>query len=104
MDEALRAIANPTRRAILRLVWSEERPASAIADAMSLTRPATSQHLRALRTADLVTVRVEANRRLYRVRHDALADLKGFLDDFWTGGLARLKEAAEERSRELDRT
>jgi DNA-binding transcriptional ArsR family regulator len=99
MDPALRAIANPTRRAILRLVWDSELPASAIAERLAMTKPATSQHLRALREADLVAVRVDANRRLYRVRHDAVDELRSFFEGFWTGGLASLKRTAEDMHR-----
>jgi DNA-binding transcriptional ArsR family regulator len=65
-DEALRALAHPARRAMLRLVWDAERPASELAEAAGLSRPAASQHLKQLRDAGLVSVRVDANRRLYR--------------------------------------
>ncbi|HLQ04680.1 MAG TPA: metalloregulator ArsR/SmtB family transcription factor, partial [Verrucomicrobiae bacterium] len=55
MDETLRAIAEPRRRDILRLVWSEERSAGDIARNFAVSRPAISQHLRVLREAGLVT-------------------------------------------------
>jgi DNA-binding transcriptional ArsR family regulator len=94
--DPVQAIANPARREILRLVWDRELPASEIAARVKLTAPATSQHLRVLRDAHLVAVRVDANRRLYRIRPDGLEELRSILDSFWTGRLASLKQAAEE--------
>ena len=94
-DEALRAIAHPARRAMLRLVWDAERPASELAEAAGLTRPAASQHLKQLREAGLVSVRVDANRRLYRADLGRVAQVASFLDEFWAGPLQRLRAAAE---------
>lgn len=95
MDAALKAIAEPRRRDILRLVWDRERSAGEIADQFEVTRPAISQHLRVLREADLVTERREGTRRLYRARVDTVDELMGFLDGFWTQRLERLRDAAE---------
>jgi DNA-binding transcriptional ArsR family regulator len=96
VDAALKAIAEPRRRAILRLVWSEELPASAIAEQFpEVTRPAISQHLAVLRDADLVTERRDGTRRLYRAKPQTMAELRAFLDDYWTSGLERLRDAAE---------
>src|SRR6266498_6118286 len=67
VDDTLRALANPTRRAMLELVWDAERSSSEIAEAVGATRPATSQHLKVLRDAGLVHVRADGNQRLYRV-------------------------------------
>jgi DNA-binding transcriptional ArsR family regulator len=96
MDEALRAVADPTRRAILRLVHDGERPAGEIAQHFpSMSRPAVSQHLRVLSDAGLLEMRPEGNRRLYRWRREGLRDAVEFLDEMWTDNLARLKLAAE---------
>src|SRR5687768_6682569 len=97
MDTALRALAHPTRRAMLRLVWDTEQSSSAIADAMRLSRPATSQHLKVLREAGLVHVRVDGNQRLYRVDLDLLADVRRQLDSFWGTRLDRLATAVAAR-------
>ena len=98
MDEALRAVADPTRRAILRLVRDQEVAAGQIADHFpSMSRPAVSQHLRVLSEAGLVDVRPIGNRRLYRLRPEGLRDAATFLDEMWTDRLARLKVAAEQR-------
>ena len=97
MDAALKALAHPGRRAMLRLVWDAELTSSEIAERTGMTKPGASQHLRMLRDAGLVSVRVAANRRLYRVDHDRMRELRFFLDDFWSGPLARLKALAEAR-------
>jgi DNA-binding transcriptional ArsR family regulator len=96
VDAALKAIAEPRRRAILRLVWSEELPAAAIADEFGdVSRPAISQHLAVLKDAGLVTERRDGTRRLYRANPQTMAELLTELDDYWTSGLARLRDAAE---------
>ncbi len=76
MDAALKALAEPRRREILRLVWSEELPATAIATRFTeVTRSAISQHLSVLREAGLVHERREGTRRLYRSNHHEMAAL-----------------------------
>ena len=104
MDAALKAIAEPRRRAILRLVWTDELPASAIAERFpDVSRPAISQHLTVLKDAELVTARRDGTRRLYRAKPSTMAELRTFLDDYWTSGLERLRdvaEAAETRKRQ----
>jgi DNA-binding transcriptional ArsR family regulator len=96
MDEALKAVADPTRRAILRLVRDGELAAGEIAGHFpSMSRPAVSQHLRVLTESGLVEVRPEGNRRMYRWRREGLRDVAAFLDEMWSDRLARLKVAAE---------
>ena len=99
MDAALRALAEPRRREILRLVWDRERPVGDIAAHFDVTQPAVSQHLRVLREADLVTERRDGTRRLYRARPDTVEALRDFLDDYWTSGLSRLRDVAEAAER-----
>ena len=96
MDAALKALAEPRRRAILRLVWSQELPATDIADQFrDVSRPAISQHLAVLKDAKLVNERRDGTRRLYRANTDTMAELRAFLDDYWTSGLERLRDVAE---------
>jgi DNA-binding transcriptional ArsR family regulator len=100
VDGTLRALANPTRRAMLELVWDAERSSSEIADAVGATRPAASQHLKVLRDAGLVQVRVDGNQRLYRVDIGRLAEVRGALEGFWGARLGRLSTAiAADRDR-----
>lgn len=95
MEAVARAIAEPHRRAILRLVRDRELSAGQIASHFDVTRPAVSQHLTVLRRAGLLDERRQGTRRLYRMRPEGLEDLREFLDEFWASGLERLKLAAE---------
>jgi DNA-binding transcriptional ArsR family regulator len=90
VDETLRALAHPARRVMLELVWDAERTSSELAEAAALTRPAASQHLKVLRDAGLVHVRVDGNQRLYRVDLDRLAEVRSQLEGFWGERLGRL--------------
>ena len=100
MDTALKALAEPRRREILRLIWSEELPASQIAARFEdITRSAVSQHLGVLRGAELITERRDGTRRLYRANQAEMAKLRTFLDGFWADSLDRLKELAEAAER-----
>ena len=99
LEEAIRALAHPGRRAMLRLVWEDERPATELAAAAGLSKSAASQHLKLLREAGLVQVRVDATRGLYRADLARVAEVAGFLDDFWAIPLQRLQAAAEARHR-----
>jgi DNA-binding transcriptional ArsR family regulator len=95
-DEALRAIAEPRRRAILRLVASNELSAGEIAAAFDVTRTAVSQHLSVLKNAGLLSERRDGTKRLYRARAEGLAGLRQFLDGMWAHSLdiaRRLTEA-----------
>ena len=76
MDEALRALAEPRRRAIMELVAHSELSAGEIAGCFDVTRTAVSQHLTILKHAGLLTERRMATRRLYRARPEGLAGLR----------------------------
>jgi DNA-binding transcriptional ArsR family regulator len=91
-DVALRALAHPARRQALEALVREERTSGSLAAECGWTKPAASQHLKVLRNAGLVDVRADGNRRLYRARRDGLAELRAFLDEFWTGRLAVLED------------
>ena len=99
METALKAIAEPNRRRMLRLVWDSELSAGEIASHFDVTQPAVSQHLKVLKEAGLVDERRNGTRRLYRARPEGLADLKAFLDDFWGDRLDALKREAEREER-----
>jgi DNA-binding transcriptional ArsR family regulator len=96
VDAALKALAEPRRREILRLVWLRELPATDSARHFGdVTRPAISQHLGVLKEAGLVAERRDGTRRLYRARQEEMAKVRAFLDDYWTAGLERLRDVAE---------
>jgi DNA-binding transcriptional ArsR family regulator len=95
MEAALKAIAEPRRRAILSLVREGELSAGEIASHFEVTRPAVSQHLNVLKEAGLVSERRNGTRRLYRARPEGLVELRDFLEGFWDVRLEALKREAE---------
>jgi len=95
VHEVLKALAEPQRVAILRLVHAQELPAGEIAKRFSSTRQAVSQHLRLLTDAGLLEERREGTRRLYRLRPEAFAQLRDFLGTFWDERLGSLKREGE---------
>ena len=102
---ALRAIAEPRRLEIVRVIGLDELSAGEIASHFDVTRPAISQHLKVLAAAGILSVRNEGTHRMYRTRPEGLAELRAFLEEFWGDRLDRLRHAAEEderRSREDD--
>jgi DNA-binding transcriptional ArsR family regulator len=94
-DAVLRALADPHRRQILRLVQHAELPAGQIAASFPLTQQAVSQHIGVLRQAGLLTERREGTRRLYALNHQALEPVRELLSEFWPDALRRLKQAVE---------
>jgi DNA-binding transcriptional ArsR family regulator len=94
-DEALRALAEPRRRAILRLVAYDEYAAGEIAAAFEVTRTAISQHLTVLKNAGLLHERRDGTRRLYRARPEGLAGLREFLDEMWSSSLDTARRLVE---------
>jgi DNA-binding transcriptional ArsR family regulator len=98
--DALQAIAEPRRREILRVIWSEELAAGDIAARFEVTRPAISQHLRVLREAGLVSERRDGTRRLYRAIPETLGELRRYLESYWDDTLGSLKRAAERAERQ----
>jgi DNA-binding transcriptional ArsR family regulator len=97
--EVFEAIAQPTRREIMRLLAGGELSAGAVASRFDVTQPAISQHLKVLRETGLVEERRDGTRRLYRVRREGLGELQDFLASFFDEGLERLKAAAEAEER-----
>ncbi len=95
MDEALRAIGEPRRREILRLLMGRELSAGTIAErSPGISRPAVSQHIRVLREAGLVSERREGTRRYYRADPERLARVRAYLDAFWGDRLEALRAVA----------
>ena len=95
-DAVLHALADPRRRAILRLVRDGELPSGDIASRFpEVTGPAISQHLRVLREAGLLTERRSGTRRLYRARPDGLRELRQWLREFWDDALDDIKATVE---------
>jgi DNA-binding transcriptional ArsR family regulator len=96
-DNALKAIADPTRRRILELVKDEPASVVDIARHFEATQQAISQHLQLLRNAGLLEFRKVGTRHLYVVRTDGFEPLAEFLEEFWPERMRALKAAAEGR-------
>lgn len=96
---ALKAISEPRRLEILRLIAGGELSSGEIAANFPVSHPAISQHLRVLTDAGLASVRREGTRRLYRARPEGLEELRAFLAEYWDTGLRRLAMAAEDEER-----
>ncbi len=94
-EAAFQALAEPRRRAMLRLVRDEPRSVNEIAEHFEITQQAVSQHLQVLKQAGLVAVRPHGQRRLYVVRPEGLESLRDFLAEFWPAKLGDLKRAVE---------
>lgn len=92
-------VAEPHRRRILELLREGEQPAGALVDALDLTQPTVSRHLRTLREAGLVTVRPDAQRRWYRLRPEGLRELDEWLmpyRELWASRLDDLERHLDE--------
>ncbi len=97
--ESLTALADPTRRKIIEMLGRGERAAGDIAEHFAVSGPAISQHLKVLRDAKLVAVRVDGQRRIYSLDPAGLDEIDGWLASvrrFWTGRLDALEHALRE--------
>lgn len=95
LDRALRALADPNRRAILAVIRTGPRPVGQIADEVGLSQQTASHHLGMLRAAGLAHRTDRGTRHLFAVNTDALAAVRSYLDDFWPSKLTALKAAIE---------
>ncbi len=98
MPTVLEVIAEPTRRQILDLLREAEMAVSEVVSELSISQPAVSKHLKVLRDAGLVQVRVDGQRRLYRVRPEPLQDLDTWLAPY----RAMWADALDDLERHLD--
>jgi len=94
-QEALQALADPTRRAILEQLRQGPSPVGRLAAKVPVSRPAVSQHLRVLKGAGLVRERRMGTRRVYSVELRGLVELREYLDGFWEDVLQAFKAEAE---------
>lgn len=100
LDRALRALADPNRRAILSVVRTGPRAVGQIAEEVGLSQQTTSHHLGVLRSAGLATRTKDGTRHLFAVNTDGLAAVRSYLDDFWPAKLGALKAVIEARQQD----
>jgi len=94
VPSAFDVLAEPTRRRVLELLLDDDRTVGELVDALDMSQPAVSKHLRVLRDAGLVEARVDAQRRVYTLRAEPLAEIDAWLAPyrkFWRGKLAALQ-------------
>lgn len=82
MDTVLKALADPSRRAMLEILRDHPASAGELAEALPIARPGVSRHLRVMRDAGLVDVRRDAQRRIYTLRPEALVEVDDWLDSY----------------------
>lgn len=102
-ENALAALADPTRRRVFEELRSGPRSVGSIAASMPVSRPAVSQHLKVLKEAGLVSDRPEGTRRVYVIDPKGLAAIRQWLDRFWDTALAAFQaevEAQQQRDKE----
>ena len=100
---ALQVLAEPRRLQILDLLRDSERPVGELVAHLGVSQPAVSKHLRVLRDAGLVEARADAQRRLYRIRPEPLAELDEWLASYrelWTTHLDRLEDHLDRRRKQ----
>lgn len=89
------ALADPTRRAVFERLRAGPRSVRDIAAGLPVSRPAVSQHLKALKEADLVRDEARGTARLYRIHAPGLRALRDWVDGFWDEAMANFKDYAE---------
>ena len=99
---AFHALAEPRRRAILRLIRDEPRSVNEIAEHFDITHQAVSQHLRVLKDGGLVVSRAEGTRRVYQLNPDGVTALRAYLDRVWEDALTAFQKAADNASGEAE--
>ena len=93
------ALGDPNRREILRLLSSGDKPVREIADAMPISRPAVSRHLRLLKDAGLVAEQAEGTRRIYHLQEQGMHAVQAYLENVWGDAAARFRLLAENTER-----
>jgi DNA-binding transcriptional ArsR family regulator len=94
-EEIWGALGDRTRRSIVLLLAEGPSPVGKLADALPVSRPAVSQHLRVLKDAGLVDEEAEGTRRIYRLNEAGLLALRDQLDTFWNRALGNFRDIAE---------
>ncbi|MAW80076.1 MAG: transcriptional regulator [Parvularcula sp.] len=94
-ESKFEALAVPTRRAVFERLKGGPASVGALAADLPVSRPAVSQHLKVLKDAGLVTEQREGVKRIYRVDHDGLREMRDYFDRFWGEALDAYKRSLE---------
>ena len=95
VTDPFEALGDPNRREILRLLGAEDLAVGEIAEAMPISRPAVSRHLRLLKDAGLVAERAEGTRRIYQLQAEGLEAVQAYVQGVWGEAANRFRLVAE---------
>jgi len=101
--KALQCLSDPTRRRVFERLRSGPKSVGTLARGLPVTRPAVSQHLRALKEAGLVADTPEGARRIYYIDPHGLGELRRWLDGFWDEALLAFKAEVETKNSDTPR-
>ena len=93
--KALECLSDPTRRRVFERLRAGPQSVGVLARGLPVSRPAVSQHLKALKAAGLVMDKSEGTRRVYHIDPDGLGELRRWLDQFWDDALEAFKKEVE---------
>lgn len=96
------ALGDPNRREILRLLSAGDKPVREIADAMTISRPAVSRHLRVLKDAGMVTEQARGTRRIYHLQERGMHAVQAYLEGIWGEAAVRFRLLAENLAESTD--
>jgi len=99
-EKAFNALGDPTRRLIFEKLRYRPLAVVDIADGLSVSRPAVSQHLKVLREAKLITMYQKGTRSIYQVGNEGVLAMRDYLDNFWNEALTAFKAVAEQTEKE----
>ncbi|MBS1566381.1 MAG: winged helix-turn-helix transcriptional regulator [Bacteroidetes bacterium] len=99
-DLALNALGDPPRRSIFEKLQRGPLSVVHIADGMSVSRPAVSQHLKVLKEAKLISLKTVGNSNIYEINQEGIIALRNYLDQFWNEALANFKALAEKKEKQ----
>jgi DNA-binding transcriptional ArsR family regulator len=102
-ENALQCLGDPTRRRVFERLRAGPQSVGALARGMPVSRPAVSQHLRALKDAGLVNDQAEGTRRVYYIDPDGLGSLRRWIDEFWDSALQSFKREVEKPATSIGR-
>ena len=94
-ETTLTALADPMRRRVLDRLKKRPRSVNEIVQALPISQPAVSQHLKVLQDANLVAVRRDGNKRIYSIKREGLEDVRNYIEGFWNEALDRFAREAE---------
>ena len=98
-QEVFTALADPTRRSIFEALRGRPLTVGELAEDQPVSRPAVSQHLRVLESANLISVTPDGSRRFYSIKREGLDELRQYLESFWSDALSAYAAAIEKRAK-----